>query len=457
MAVLRIDIERALDELASQEEGMRFQRLAVVLGKRRWPELIAREPKKDLGLDAYAPPGLTPEKVGKGLAASITAKVKKISSDAKTAKEHFPDLRELLFVTSAKVGNAEQRKWKEAIQKDHGVELFILEREEIISEMMMPENAALRASFLNLEVDADPQVADLLGRTKRAMDIVTQTWARKTAGQPLIDLTAARLDSNGAQSAEVLSLVQIEQALSQSRRIVLEGPAGRGKTTTLMQLAKRSHSSDMRLIVDLPAWISSHQRILQYIAGMQAFQAEGLAAADLARLQQTQPFMLLLNGWNEVAESDSTEANVALRELEREFPSAGIIVATRTHQLTPPLPGALRLRLLRPSREQRAAYLSARLAAKGADLRARIDSDPSLDELTRTPFVLAQVASLFETGAAIPNTKMGIVAQVLHLQRATRRTQKRAPNRTHFWPTVSLPRSPRNRDDPPRGGGVART
>ncbi len=70
MVVLRTDIERALDELVSQENGMRFQGLAVVLGKKRWPELIARQRKKDFGLDAYAPASLTPEKIGKGLAAS---------------------------------------------------------------------------------------------------------------------------------------------------------------------------------------------------------------------------------------------------------------------------------------------------------------------------------------------------------------------------------------------------
>ena len=76
MTVLRTDIQRALDELASQEEGMRFQGLAVVLGKKRWPELIARQRKKDLGLDAYAPSSLTPERIGKGLAASITPTLK---------------------------------------------------------------------------------------------------------------------------------------------------------------------------------------------------------------------------------------------------------------------------------------------------------------------------------------------------------------------------------------------
>lgn len=416
MAILRTDIERALDELASQEEGMRFQGLAVVLGKNRWPELIARQRKKDLGLDAYAPASLTPERIGKGLAASITPKLKKISDDAETAKKNFPDLRTLLFVTSAKVGNADRERWEEAIQKDYGVELHIIEREEIITLMMMPENASLRASFLHLGIYAEPQVVDLIERTRRAAAAVARTWAARTKGHPLIDLAAVRLDPNGAESADVLSLEQIDRALSQSRRIVLEGPAGRGKTTTLIQVAQRARAAGTQFIVELPAWTSSRQGILEYIAGMPAFQAEGLTAADLARVQQMEPFLFLLNGWNEIAESNSAQANDALRELERDFPSAGIIVATRTHHLTPPLPGALRLRLLRVRRVQRAAYLAARLGARSAELRARIDADPSLDELTCTPFILSEVASLFEAGAAIPSTKTGVLAQVLRLQ-----------------------------------------
>lgn len=416
MALLRTDIERALDELASQEEGMRFQGLAVVLGKKRWPELIARQRKKDFGLDAYAPASMTPEKIGKGLAASITPTLTKISGDVKTAKENFPDLKMLLFVTSAKVGNADRKRWEGAIQKDHSVELHIIEREEIITLMMMPENASLRASFLSLDIDAEPQVADLIDRIRRAADVIARTWAGKTKGHPLIELTAVRLDQNGAESADVLSLEQIDQALSQSRRIVLEGPAGRGKTTTLIQLAQRARTAGIPFMVELPAWTSSQRGILEYIAGMPAFQAEGLTPADLARVQQAEPFLLLLNGWNEIAESNSMQADNALRELERDFPSAGIIVATRTHHLTPPLPGALRLRLLRLRRAQRAAYLTARLGAKGAELRARIDGDPSLDELTRTPFILSEVASLFEAGAEIPSTKIGVLAEVLRLQ-----------------------------------------
>lgn len=395
---------------------MYFQGLAVVLGKMRWPELIARQRKKDGGLDAYAPPSQTPENVGKGLAASITPTLKKVSTDATNGKKECPDLKTLLFVTSGKVGNADRKRWEATIQHDHGIELHIIEREEIIMQMMMPENSSLGASFLHLDFDAEPQIADLIDRIRRAADTVARTWAAKMKGHPLIDLTAVRVERSGAESHDVLSLKQIEQALTQSSRIVLEGPAGRGKTTTLIQLAQRARTVGIPFIVELPAWTFSGRGILEYIAGMFPFQAEGLTSADLARVQQTVPFQLLLNGWNEIAESSSTQADYALRELERDFPSAGIIVTTRTHHLTPPLPGALRLRLLRLRRRQRDAYLAARLGPKCVELCARIDADPSLEDLTRTPFILAEVASLFEAGAEIPSTKIGVLAQVLRLQ-----------------------------------------
>jgi len=90
MAVRLIDIERALDELVLMEEGKRFQRMAVVLQQRRWPELIAHEPKKDDGLDAYAPPSLSGDRTGRGVACSTTPTINKVSEDARKAKGKFP-------------------------------------------------------------------------------------------------------------------------------------------------------------------------------------------------------------------------------------------------------------------------------------------------------------------------------------------------------------------------------
>ena len=321
------------------------------------------------------------------------------------------------------MGKTKQRRWEEAIHNDHGLELLVIEREEIIVQMTMPENASLCATYLHLDVEAEPDVQELVARTRRAAEAVTVNWARKARAHPLIELRAVRIDLEGADSAEVQSLEQIDEVLTQSGRIVLEGPAGRGKTTTLIQLAQRERRAGIPFVVDLAPWTTSRQNILEFIAGGPAFQAEGLTSADLARVQQTEPFLFLLNGWNEIAEASSRPASEALRELEREFPGAGIIVATRTHHLAPPLPRALRLRLLPVGRDERAGYLEARLGERGAELRSRIESDPSLDGLTRTPFILSEVASLFEAGTGIPNTKLGILAEVrrLHEQREEHR------------------------------------
>ena len=100
MPVSRVAIEHALDAIAFDEGGMRFQGLAVVLAKLRWPELIACERKKDLGLDAHAPAILSPLHVGMGLSSSITPELEKIQADAERAKPHFSDLQILVFVTS---------------------------------------------------------------------------------------------------------------------------------------------------------------------------------------------------------------------------------------------------------------------------------------------------------------------------------------------------------------------
>lgn len=50
--VYRSEIEKALDEMIADEAGMKFQGLAVVLAKQKWPQLVACERKWDKGLDA---------------------------------------------------------------------------------------------------------------------------------------------------------------------------------------------------------------------------------------------------------------------------------------------------------------------------------------------------------------------------------------------------------------------
>src|SRR5262249_26230304 len=99
MVVLRFDIQKAWDDLISNEEGMKFKVLAVVLAKQRWPDFIACECKKDLGADAIARVCLGADGSGKALACSLTATLEKIKSDAAKIKEHFDDIAILVFAT----------------------------------------------------------------------------------------------------------------------------------------------------------------------------------------------------------------------------------------------------------------------------------------------------------------------------------------------------------------------
>jgi hypothetical protein len=406
MALLRTEIETALDDLISNEDGMRFQGLAVILAKKRWPDFIACERKKDLGADAIGS--------GKILACSLTGKVGKIKSDASKVKKHF-DIRTktLVFATAEGVTNTTAESWAAEIRNEFNYELVVMPREDIVTSLMDPANVGLCRTHLGLCVALEPSDEEVLQNVNGAASEVLMGWSARLVGKPLVELRATTLNTDGT---DTLDLDGLERALIESRRVVIEAPAGRGKTTTLVQLAGRhSGSAGVFFLIDLPAWVRSSAPILQFIAGNPAFQSRYVHAEALARLQRSEHFSFLLNGWNEIAESDSLRAVQALRELERDFPAAGILVATRTHHVVPPLPGALRARLLPVDRAQRRRYLDQRLGGRADELRRQLEGDGVLDELTQTPLILSEVVVIFESGGIIPQTKMGVLDSVMRL------------------------------------------
>jgi hypothetical protein len=408
MTVLRTDIERVLDDMISNEEGMRFQGLAVVLAKQRWPEFIACERKKDLGADAVARASLTPDRSGKALACSLTATLDKIKGDAAKIKENFPDITQLIFATPRRVTNTVAEEWTKAIRETFAFELAILAREDVITSLIA--NPPLCQTHLGLAVSLEPQVTQLAQKVRAATSEVIAGWSRRLAGNLFIELRAVRMDPTGRDAGEAVQLADLSAALAQSRRVTIEAPAGRGKTTTLAHLANaHSNSNGLAFVVDLPGWATSKKDILEFIAGMRAFRSRSIDADALARLCDAEQFSFFLNGWNEIAEGESPHAVEYLRQLEREFPSAGILVATRAQRINPPLPGAMRVRLLPLDRGQRTEYLRRRLGSRSQELIDRLDGESALNELTRTALMLCQVADLFEAGLPIPPTKMGVI------------------------------------------------
>ena len=410
MTVLRTDIERALDDLISNEEGMRFQGLAVVLAKQHWPDLVASERKKDLGADAIGS--------GRVLACSLTATLGKLTADAEKIRKNF-HVSTLVFATPQRLSNTASQGWAVEIKRAFGYELIVVSREDIVTSLLDPSNLALCRTHLGLSVTLDASAVDQSRHVREAIVEVSAAWSRQLEGKPLIDLRAVRMNEDGSDTADIVPPGDALATLARSGRMVIEAPAGRGKTTTLVQLANRYNGSGgLAVLVDLPGWIRSGKGLLQFISETLPFQSRGLTADVLGRLHVQEPFSFLLNGWNEIGESDSLNGAQVLRDLQRDFRSAGIVVATRTHHIVPPLSGATRLRLLPLNAAERGAYLDARLKEPGRELDAILRGDAVLDELTRTPLILSEVTALFGAGKPIPNTKMGILdaATKLHEQ-----------------------------------------
>ena len=414
MSVSRIAIEHALDAIASDEGGMRFQGLAVVLAKLRWPELIACERKKDLGLDAHAPAILSPLHKGMGLSSSITPELEKIQGDAARAKPHFSDLQILVFVTSGKVTNYTVEQWQAEIKKEYGWDLIVMSREEIITTLQVPSNIGLCAEHLGISVPPpEPTVESLIRSALAANGQLIANWSRRWGDNPIIDLRLLRLDEKGAETQEMQQRAGLHDLLSRSHRVVFEAPAGRGKTTTLVQLALEQHAQGkIAFLIDLPAWVRRNVGVFEFIAGTPEFQARGLTAGDLARVHQAGHIVFLLNGWNELAVSESATAAGMIRDLERSFAGAGIAVATRAHPIAPPLPGSSRFRIQPLTRQERGDYVRARLGDGAQPLIEQLRADRVLDDLTRTPMILAEVVSLFQAGKKIPTSRLGVLDAV---------------------------------------------
>jgi len=413
--IYRIDIEKALDEMISDENGMGFQGLAVVLAKLKYPELIASERHNDLGLDSYVPAHLASDGLGKGLACSLTATSGKLKSDIERFQQHVNDVSILLFATPKKVTRAAEEAWKSEIKNKYGIELIIIPREDIITDLMKPANVSLCQSHFNIHVSVEPTIQELVTKAREVTSEILTAWLAHTRldKRPKIELQPINLDKDGHQIGEVLTLTGLSQLLQEGRRIVLEAPAGQGKTTTLIQLAERM--DQLSFLIDLPTWVKSDDDILEFISKMPQFRSCGIDATALAQIYRAMPCSFLLNGWNEVPDNYSDRAVRALADLERNFPKAGIIVATRAHHVKPPLPGCSRVQLLSLNSQLRKEYLNRALISRAREFSSQLENNSVLDSLTRTPLILAEAVNIFLLGEVIPKTKTGILDAMMRL------------------------------------------
>ena len=238
---------------------------------------------------------------------------------------------------------------------------------------------------LGIAPSMPPELEPALKRAQEAAKETADDWDRayRKPWRTVINLKAVKLDEHGYPN-EAATMDSLGARLHEGQRIVLEAPAGSGKTTTLVQFARRVLSAGgLPFLVDLPEWVSSHRNILAYIADYPAFGARDLDASLLSKLRGKQPPAFLLNGWNEVSLANAGAADAALRDLEQSFPAATIVVTTRLHRLIPSLRDAFRVQLNQLDLSQRNEYLNLALGEAGLDLTHAADPRRSCRSLSR--------------------------------------------------------------------------
>lgn len=240
---------------------------------------------------------------------------------------------------------------------------------------------------------------ELLEKAREAARKLSTNWlaAVKLGDSEPIALRAIKFDAEGREAG----LVRLDDLRSLSKagsRIVLQAPAGRGKTTTLLQLAQSGDPKQLNIYVDLPAWIDSAKSILTFLAETSEFQAVGITATHLAQLSESTHFVFLLNGWNEIGEDSLRRAGIQLRQLEVVFPKAGMILATRSINVGPGLSNATRISLLPLNNRERRECIQRSGVSSSEELIREIEGRPLLEILTQTPLFLAYVIAIFRAG-----------------------------------------------------------
>jgi len=215
----RSDIIRALDELMVDEVGMRFQGIAVVHAKQKWPQLVACERKWDGGLDAHADGTLEPDGKGIGLACSTTPTIGKIKRDARETNRHHPDIKVLIFSTAGKVSEHQKEPWADEILKTFGLHLIVVSREEFITWLLDPARSDICRDQLGIALPMPPELEPALRRAQEAAKETADNWDRtyRKPGRPVISLKAVKLDEHGNPN-EAATTDSLGAALDEGQR-----------------------------------------------------------------------------------------------------------------------------------------------------------------------------------------------------------------------------------------------
>ncbi len=283
-----------------------------------------------------------------------------------------------------------------------------------ISEVIEKSTKLLQTYYPNCVVsDTSKAVEGIKEKTLDAASKVVESWKTQLIFGPkhLLELQIVQVSDSDRGANKTVTHAEICSKLADGGRCMLVGSPGGGKTTFITQVAENllKNEGKVAVVVSLAECLERGGDILPFVTSNPNFLAAGVTNRDLALLCKNGSLVFCFDGWNEVPAAKVVDAGNLLSQVERDFPTAGIIVMTREHDTKPRMEGVLSLRFLPIDSVQRRDFIKATLDKTGDELLLAIENDPLLEKITRTPLILAALARYYEMGMAIPKTKIGIL------------------------------------------------
>jgi hypothetical protein len=413
--ITRSELERALDELISNQRGVDFQRIAVPLARERCPALVASEISKDGGEDAYLIARLPDGKV-LSVASSITATLGKIRGDLTTIKKRKSEVNTLWFYTPCSKSTQSIDGWRETIKKDFGVELQVLTREEVVGRLLDPRFHYLAHHHLGFPSPVADEARETHALLARGNTSRVEQWlAQRVDARVHAVGRDYVVDAGEETQGQRLSAGDVAGALISGGLFVIWGAGGIGKSVALGQLARAYSEGPARpiaLLVSAPAWARSGQELVTFL-GAQFLGEGGRFGPALLSLMETGQLGVFINGWNEVAPEDRTALSQRLSNVLHAAPGCPIVLSSRTAESVGALKVAAYVRVLRLSDETRASLVRQWAPGVVSELQRLVDRDRGVDALSRLPLFLVPLAAALERGQRPPRTRAALLETVL--------------------------------------------
>jgi hypothetical protein len=277
-------------------------------------------------------------------------------------------------------------------------------------ELLSPGTASLEPARIEaaIAVDADQSDAGFNAAFDRVRAAANADIASHTRGAMwLHDSIELSLRLDGDNKTPSFSISRLPLAVEIAPEVTIVAPPGTGKTTTVLQLARHTLSSNSRvpLYFRLGDWSTGQAGLLASLHQRAAFR--NISGDDMTALATRGRLLLLLDGWNELDLSAHTRLRVEIGQIHRDWPDVRIIVTTRRQALDVPITGP-RVLINPLSEDQQIAIAGALYGPAGEKIVDNAWRTPGVRSLIATPLYLTSLLAVGSKGA-MPDSKEAIL------------------------------------------------